>query len=214
MLKASQKRTKRAPLSEAVDVEHARPAPRADWPRCPPAGRPGARSRPAMLSRVVALHLEERRRRPRRAGSRRACRTACWRCRGRRRAAPRRAGRPDRRSARCGGGLEVVRRAGSRTARGSALRHSSSESWTKWATPDTPPWVSAPPSSSKLDLFVRDRLHHVRSGHEHVAHAAHHEDEVGDGRASTPRRRRRDRGSREICGTTPEASVLRRKMSA
>ena len=29
-------------------------------------------------------------------------------------------------------------------------------------------------------VFVGDRLHHVRSGHEHVAHAPDHEDEVGD----------------------------------
>ena len=29
-------------------------------------------------------------------------------------------------------------------------------------------------------LFVGDSLHHVRAGHEHVAHAPNHEDEVGD----------------------------------
>ena len=33
------------------------------------------------------------------------------------------------------------------------------------------------------DVLVRDRLHHVGAGDEHVAHAAHHVDEVGDGGA-------------------------------
>ncbi len=32
-------------------------------------------------------------------------------------------------------------------------------------------------------LLLRDRLHHVRPGHEHVAGVLHHEGEVGDGRA-------------------------------
>src|SRR5205809_928067 len=31
------------------------------------------------------------------------------------------------------------------------------------------------------DVFVGDRLHHVRAGHEHVARVADHDDEVGDG---------------------------------
>ena len=49
--------------------------------------------------------------------------------------------------------------------------------------PRSPPCTSAPPSSSKRHLLVRHRLHHVRAGDEHVAHAPHHEDEVGDRRA-------------------------------
>ena len=31
-----------------------------------------------------------------------------------------------------------------------------------------------------VDVLVRNRLHHVRPGHEHVARAAHHVDEIGD----------------------------------
>ena len=71
---------------------------------------------------------------------------------------------------------------GSRAARGCAARHCGSESWTKCATPEVPAWTSAPPSCSKRDVLVRDGLHHVRPGDEHVAHAADHEDEVGDRR--------------------------------
>ena len=94
-----------------------------------------------------------------------------------------------------------------------SARHSSSLSAAKCATPDVVPWVWAPPSSSAetlscvtalmtsgpvtnmYDVFLTMNTKSVIAG-EYTAPPAH--------------------GPRiaETCGTTPEASVLRRKMSA
>ena len=61
--------------------------------------------------------------------------------------------------------------------------------------------------------LVGDGLHHVRAGDEHVGRIADHEDEIGHGRridgapAQGPM-------TTLICGTTPEAMMLRWKTSA
>src|SRR5579884_3958544 len=56
-------------------------------------------------------------------------------------------------------------------------------------------------------------LDHVRTCHEHVAGLIHHNRKVGDGwRVDSPASARPQNSG--ICGTTPDASVLRRKMSA
>ncbi len=34
----------------------------------------------------------------------------------------------------------------------------------------------------RRDRFVGDRLHHIRSGHEHIGGVLHHEDKVSNGR--------------------------------
>ena len=64
-----------------------------------------------------------------------------------------------------------------------------------------------------VDILVGDGLHDVRAGHEHVARALdHHRESVIAGEYTAPPAH----GPRmtEICGTTPEARTLRRKMSA
>ena len=63
-----------------------------------------------------------------------------------------------------------------------AWMHAGSESCAKCATPDV---LGVRVGAAQLlhgHVFVRHRLHHVRAGHEHVARAAHHVDEVGDRR--------------------------------
>ena len=92
-------------------------------------------------------------------------------------------------------------------------RHSSSLSAAKWATPEVDPWVVAPPSSSgdtvswvtaritsgpvtnMYEVFLTMSTKSVMAG-EYTAPPAH-------GPITA-----------EICGITPEARVLRRKMSA
>src|SRR3712207_443362 len=94
-----------------------------------------------------------------------------------------------------------------------AVRQASSESWVKCETPETVAWVSAPPSCSIVtsswvtvfttfgpvtNMYDVPRTMYTKSviAGEYTAPPAH--------------------GPRiaEICGTTPEASVLRRKISA
>ena len=131
---------------------------------------------------MASLHLEEGRRRPRPAGSRRACRRACWGCRGSDRAEP-----SSRRStgssvASLGRLIEVVEReeadqlADGLNALGLGVVDEVGDAGDAAVNIGAAQLLEA-------HFFVGDRLHHVGSGHEHVAHAAHHEDEVGDGGA-------------------------------
>ena len=63
------------------------------------------------------------------------------------------------------------------------------------------------------DVFVCDGLDDFGPGDKHVAGAFHHEDEIGKrGRITAPPAHGPIMA--EICGTTPLASVLRKKMSA
>ena len=59
-------------------------------------------------------------------------------------------------------------------------------------TPECVMWASAPPSCLGGDLLAGDLLDHLRAGDEHLGLAGL-DDEVGQRRASRPRRRRRAR---------------------
>ena len=76
----------------------------------------------------------------------------------------------------------------------------------------SPACTSAPPRPFCDDLLAGDRLHHVRAGDEHLRGVADHEHEVGQRRASRPRRPRTGRASRRSAGSRPEARVLRWKI--
>ena len=63
------------------------------------------------------------------------------------------------------------------------------------------------------NLFTHDGADHVGAGDVHLADALDHEDEVGDGRGVDGAAGAEGPRMTEIWGTTPEAMVLRRKMS-
>ena len=201
MLKQSQKRTKRAALSEALMSSTPASTP-AGWRRCRPSGRPGARSRRrcccaycSCTSKKLAVvhhraddvvHVvglvgvvgDDRRPAPRRRAVDRVAAVGT-----------------------SGGVVHVVRRAGSSAAARIWRRHSASLGAAKCATPLVALWIVAPPSSSKVTSSCVTVLTTFGPGDEHVARALDHEDEVGDGRASRPRRPRTAPGSPRSAGS-------------
>jgi len=194
-------------LERRSDVQHARQVGGLDWRRSPPPGRqPG---KPVSRSRRSPAAPRRTSRRPLRGGSRRACRTAC---------SARRARTSSSSSSRRSGGSSDGRTGGlSRLFEGrndssvrTAVSDSSSESWTKWATPDVPPWTSAPPRRSKSTSSCVTVFTTLGPVTKHVGDAAHHEDEVGDG-GTVDRAPAHGPRMALIWGTTPEASVLRRR---